>query len=34
MLPKGVRLLKDNTPIFNSRFAQTEALSCGYEILL
>ena len=33
MLTKGVRLLQDNAPVHNSRVAQTEALSCGYEIL-
>lgn len=33
MLTKGVCLLQDNnTPVHNSRIAQTEAQSCGYEI--
>ena len=33
MLTKGVRLLQDNAPVHNSHVAQTEARSCGYEIL-
>ena len=33
MLTKGVRFLEDNAPVHNSRVAQTEALSCSYEIL-
>ena len=33
MLTKGVRLIQDNAPVHNSPVAQTEALSCGNEIL-
>ena len=33
MLTRGVRLLQDNAPVHNSHVAQTEARSCGYEIL-
>ena len=33
MRTRGVRLLQDNTPVHNLHIAQTEARSCGYEIL-
>ncbi|CAI5792019.1 Hypothetical predicted protein [Podarcis lilfordi] len=33
VLNKGVCLLQDNAPVHNSHVAQTEAWSCGYEIL-
>ena len=33
MLTRGVRLLQDNAPVHNLHVAQTEARSCGYEIL-
>lgn len=30
---KGVCLLQDKAPVHNSQTAQTEAQSCGYEII-